>query len=811
MFGNKAMSTPILATKLYIPRPRSKVVLHPRLIHRLNQSLDPDDDFGHKLTLISAPAGFGKTTLVSEWVASCQQPSAWLSLDKGDNELTRFLVYLLAAFQTVVPTVGEGLSAALQSSQPPPVEWMLTTLLNEITIVPDNVILVLDDYHVVEAKAVDDALTFLLEHQPPHMHLVITTREDPQLPLARLRARGQLTEVRTSDLRFTPSEASEFLIQVMGLDLSTDDIALLENRTEGWIAGLHLAALALQEPLTLQPPLSMQGHQETADFIQSFSGSHRFVLDYLVEEVLQRQPERIRRFLLQTAILDKLCGPLCNAVTGQKDGKGMLDVLERGNLFVVPLDDERRWYRYHHLFAEVLQALSMAEQPHQNPALHQRASQWYEHNGQLPDAIRHALAAEDFERAADMIELVGPSVEESYQSITWLGWVQALPNALIRVRPVLTVEYANKLLGSGEMESAEARLQDAERWLAATSHKCERPSALLSEMVVVDEEQFRLLPATIAIARAYLAQALGDSPNTVLYAQRTIDLALEGDHFNRSRASALLGLTNWANGVLEAADRSFTDFTTTLLNVGKVRDAISATFVLADIRQGLGRLHSAKSVIEQMLQHAVERDEPMPLEAADLYRGLSELYLERGDMDAAAQQLLTGKELGQRTPLVDWQRRLGATEAWMKQIQGDLDGALELLDEAERRHVRTPLPEVRPVAALKTRIWVRQGRLTEAMGWALEQGLSADDELSYLREFEHVTLARVLIARFQSGAAEETLTEAIGLLDRLLHAAEASSRMGSALEILVLQALAHQKQGDMPRALVVIGTSPDTG
>jgi len=657
------MLEPLLHTKLYVPPLQPNLVPRHHLIERLNQGLER----GHKLTLISAPAGCGKTTLVSAWVAHNQQPEphvrvAWLSLDTGDNEITRFLAYLVGALQTVVPTVGEGegLSAALQSVQPPPVEWVLTTLLNAIRIVPDNVILVLDDYHVIEAKAVDDALTFFLEHLPPQMHLVIATREDPPLLLARLRARAQLTEVRPADLRFTSAETAEFLIQVMGLNLAADDIAVLENRTEGWITGLHLAALALQGPL------SMPGQRDPADVVQSFSGSHRFVLDYLVEEVLQHQPARIRSFLLQTAMLDTLCGPLCAAVTGQEDGKGILEDLERGNLFVVPLDDERHWYPYHHLFAEVLQARSMVEQSHQLPTLHQRASQWYEHNGQLSDAIRHALAAEDFERAANMIELVWSSVEERYQSAIWLGWVQALPDALIRARPVLSVAYASELLGRGELETAEARLQDAERWLEATASMRERSDASSREMVVVDEAQFRALPATIAIARAYRAQALGDIHNTVLYARRAHDLALEADHFNRGRASALLGLTYWASGDLEAANRSFTDFTKTLLRAGKVRDAISTTFVLSDIRTVPGRLHSARSVIEQVLQRTGDQDESIPLEAADLYRGLSELYLEWGDIEAAAHYLLRGKELGQRTPLHDWQRRLGITQARMQ-------------------------------------------------------------------------------------------------------------------------------------------------
>ncbi len=334
------MSTPILATKLYIPPPRAKIVLRPRLIERLNEGLAPS----RKLTLISASAGFGKTTLVSEWVAGCERPVAWLSLDEGDNDPTRFLTYLVAALQTIADKYWSRGVGVLQSPQPPPTESILTALLNEITTIPDHFVLVLDDYHVIDSKPVDQALAFLLEHLPPQMHLVITTREDPPLPLARLRARGQLTELRAADLRFTPAEAAEFLNQVMGLNLSAEDIAALEARTEGWIAGLQLAAL------------SMQGRSDATSFIQAFTGSHRFVLDYLVEEVLQRQPEGIHSFLLKTAILDRLSGSLCDAVTGREDGKGMLETLERGNLFIIPLDDQRQWYRYHPLFAEVLQA-----------------------------------------------------------------------------------------------------------------------------------------------------------------------------------------------------------------------------------------------------------------------------------------------------------------------------------------------------------------------------------------------------------------------------------------------------------------------
>ena len=455
------MPTPILATKLYIPPPRAKVVIRPRLIGQLNTGLSA----GCKLTLISASAGFGKTTLISNWLASIKRQAAWLSLDEGDNDPTRFLIYVVSALQTIAPNVGEGLLDILQSSQPPPIEAILTTLLNEIAAIADNFIFVLDDYHMLDSKTVDNALTFLLEHQPPQMHLVITTREDPNLPLTRLRVHDQLTELRAADLRFTPSEAAEFLSQVMEINLSAEEVVILENRTEGWVAGLQLAAL------------SMRGHQDVHGFIQAFAGDHQYIADYLVEEVLKRQPETIRNFLLQTAILYRLNGPLCDAVTGQTGGKARLETLQRGNFFLIPLDDKRHWYRYHHLFADVLRMHLMAEQPDQVPALHRRASEWYKQNGLAADAIHHALAGGDFERAADLIELAIPEMRRRKQEATVLGWLKSLPNELLHCRPVLSVYYAGALLFSGDLEGVEVRLRDAERWLDNIANIGERTEA----------------------------------------------------------------------------------------------------------------------------------------------------------------------------------------------------------------------------------------------------------------------------------------------------------------------------------------------
>lgn len=776
------MSIPLLATKLYLPPLRPNVVLRPHLVERLDAGLH------RKLTLISAPAGFGKTTLVSEWVTGCARPIAWLSLDAGDADPTRFLLYIVAALQTVAPMIGEGILRALQSPQPPPIDAILTALLNDITTLPDPFILVLDDYHALDAQPIDQALTFLVEHLPPQLHLVIATREDPPLPLARFRARGQLTELRATDLRFTAAEAAAFLNQVMGLRLSTDEIAALEAHTEGWIAGLQLAAL------------SMHGRSDTASFIQAFTGSHRFVLDYLVEEVLERQPERVRSFLLHTALLDRLSGPLCDAVTELEDGSEMLEILERSNLFVVPLDDTRQWYRYHHLFAEVLHARLMEEHPEQVPALHRRASAWYEQHGLPFEAIRHAFAAEDPGRAAGLVELAARTMLMSSQAKTFLGWLKALPVELVRTRPVLSAYYAVALL-SHDLEASEDHLRDAERSLDGTARISERPEAPSSPMVVVDEEELRCLPGITAITRAYHAGALGDVSGSVTYARRALELLPEDDHLWRGAAAALLGLASWTSGELETAYRSFVNSTASLRRIGDITQLITVAFILADIRTAQGRLREAERIYEQSLKLAAEDSKPVPPPTADLYVGMSELRREHNDLEAASQCLLKSKELDGHGWIPEKRYRWYVAIARIKEAQGDFGGALDLLDEAERLYIRTPDPYVRPVAALKARVWIRQGRLAEVLEWAREAGLSSGDDLSYVREFEHITLARVLIARYTSDRVDSAIHEAMSLLERLLQAAEAGERIGSVIEILVLQALAYEALGNITPAL----------
>ena len=449
----------------------------PRLSERLSRGAES------ALTLVSAPAGFGKTTLLAEWLAVAaadERSVAWLSLDQRDNDPALFWTYLVAALNTGVPGVGSGALSVLQPPQPPN-EAGLVALLNDLDAISNDVVLVLDDYHVIDARDVQDGMAFLLEHLPPQIHLVIASRTDPPLPLARLRGRGELAEIRAADLRFTPGEAAAYLNEVMGLGLTAADVAALEGRTEGWIAALQLAAL------------SMQGREDVTAFIDGFAGDDRYIVDFLAEEVFQRQPEHVQHFLLQTSILDRLSGPLCDAVTGQDGGKAKLAALERGNLLLVPLDDRRQWYRYHQLFADVLHARLRDEQPDDVPDLHRRASGWHEQNGEPSEAIRHALAAGDFGRAADLVELAIPAMLRIRQEVAVLGWLELLPDEVVRVRPVLSVGFAGALLAVGEYEGVEARLRDAERWLGGATGIGEGSQAPAAEMIVVDDAEFRRL------------------------------------------------------------------------------------------------------------------------------------------------------------------------------------------------------------------------------------------------------------------------------------------------------------------------------
>src|SRR6476661_1368551 len=785
------MAGPLLETKLHVPRWRRNLVARSRLSERLSRGAES------ALTLVSAPAGFGKTTLLAEWLAVAAaggRSVAWLSLDQRDNDPALFWTYLVAALNTGAAGGGPGALSLLQPPQPPG-EAGLVALLNDLDAILNDVVLVLDDYHVIDARDVQDALAFLLEHLPPQIHLVIASRTDPPLPLARLRGRGELAEIRSADLRFTPGEAAAYLNEVMGLGLTAADVAALEERTEGWIAALQLAAL------------SMQGREDVTAFIDGFAGDDRYIVDFLAEEVLQRQPEQVQHFLLQTSILDRLSGPLCDAVTGQDGGKAKLAALERGNLFLVPLDDRRQWYRYHQLFADVLHARLRDEQADDVPELHRRASRWHEQNGEPSEAIRHALAAGDFGRAADLIELAIPAMRRNRQEAAVLGWLERLPDEVVRVRPVLSVGFAGTLLADGEYEGVEARLRDAERWLGGATGSGatgigEGSQAPAAEMVVVDDAEFRRLPAEIELYRAAQALVRGDGPGTVRHARRALELAPADEHLGRASAAALMGLAFWASGDLEAGHSGYAECMAGLRRAGHIADTFGCAIALADIRRTQGRLGEAMRTYEQDLQRASQPGGPVLRGTADMHVGMSELHRERDDLLAATRQLLRSHELGEHTGLPQNRYRWRVAMARIREAEGDPGGALDLLDEAERLYVGDFFPNVRPVPALRARVRVALGELGEALGWARERGLSVDDDLSYLREFEHMTLARVLLARHAAERAERPVHEATRLLERLLRAAEEGRRTGSVIEILVLQALTHQARGDIPAALV---------
>jgi len=784
------MTTPVLATKLYIPPPRLKVVLRPHLIERLNEGLA----VGRKLTLISAPAGFGKTTLVSEWINDLRFTSddlrldtsresqivnrklvlskveaskfkngvAWLSLDEGDNDPGRFLAYLVAALQTVTASVGAGLLSVLQSPQSPPTESILTALLNEIATVPDNFVLVLDDYHVIDAQPVDHALAFLLEHQPPQMHLVIATREDPDLPLARLRARDQLTELRATDLRFTPSEAANFLNQVMGLNLSAEDVAALETRTEGWIAGLQLAALAVQGTL------SMQGHQDVTSFIQSFTGSHRFVLDYLIEEVLGRQPENIQTFLLHTSILDRLCGPLCDAVllnpSGSTSGQETLEYLERANLFIVPLDNARRWYRYHHLFADLLRqrlqqsfASSTGDAESHLNELHIRASQWYEDNGLQLEAFRHAAAANDIDRAEQLIDGKGIPLHFSGGVTPILDWLESLPTPVLNARPSLWWRYAAMLLINGQTIGVAEKLQAAEAALAASLQSAE------------PDDETRNLIGQIAAAKSTLALTRYDVEGMLTQSRRALKYLSPNALFTRATAYWTQGYAHFLLGDRAAARQAFMEAISLSQASGAVFTAILATIGLGQVQEGDNQLHHAAETYRRVLQWAGDQPQQIINEA---HLGLARIFYEWNDLDAAEQHgQLSLKLARQYERIIDRFIICEVFLARLKLARGNVAGAAALLAEVEQSaRQQNFVHRIPEVAAAQVLTLLRQGDLARAAHLAQTHELA-------------LSQARVDLARGNPSAA-------LAVLETRRQKAEAKGWEDERLKVMVLQAVA---------------------
>lgn len=768
---------PLMATKLYVPRLRPGLVARPRLLERLGRGAEA------RLVLVSAPAGFGKTTLLAEWLRGTPDDDrsiAWLSLDAADNEAASFWAYVATALEGAVPSVG-ATAVELLDSSPGPTNQVLATLLNELAAAPGEVWLVLDDYHLIDNHEVRDGMIFLLEHLPPHVHVVLSTRADPDLPLARWRVRGELVEIRAADLRFTSEETAAYLTEAIGQVLTAGDVDVLEERTEGWIAALQLAAL------------SLQGREDVRGFIARFAGDDRYIVDYLVEEVLAHLSDAVRGFLLQSAVLDRLTGPLCDAVTGRLDGSDMLMTLERANLFLVPLDDRREWYRYHHLFADVLRARVVSEQPEQVPLLHQRASQWYERHDLTEEAVRHALAARDFDRAAHLMELAVSMIRRHRQEVMMYGWLKALPDDAVRRSPVLSLFYGSMRLHAGDLDAVEPRLDDAERALAAVPEGSALPWA--------ETRDLRTLPSTIAMYRAALAQARGDVVGTAEHARRALDLAGPNDHLARAGAAGFLGFAAWAQGDVASALATFTQAVASLHAAGSLVDELSGAVVLGDLWLAAGRPGKARRLCEQALSIAEAHGARVARAAAELHVALSEMDVEVGDLESAKRHLEAAAALADRAAMTESRYRWFVAMGLLARAGGDPEGAVQLLDQAEQLYRPGFFPEVRPIAAMKARIWIGQGKLPEAADWARERGVSATDEVRYLSEFDHLTLVRLLLARHRAHQDTSALDQASRLLDRLYAAAETAERAGSLLEIRLLQALAQDAQGRRPRAL----------
>lgn len=763
------MARTLIETKFYSPAVRASLVARPRLAAQLEHGA------GRALTLISAPAGFGKTTLLAEWARAATaagRPIGWLSLGPDDNDPATFWTYVAKSLHRANPNVATA-ARLLAAAEAPPIASVLTALVNDLSTVDGDITLVLDDYHVITAPEIAEQMASFVGLLPPGAHIAITTRADPAFPLARLRARGELTEVRAADLRFTNDEATAYLNGVAELGLRPADISTLEERTEGWIAALQLAAL------------SIQGRDDASDFIASFAGDDRFVVDLLVEEVLDRQTDDVRAFLLQTSILDRLTAPLADAVTGQDDGRATLEALDRGNLFVVPLDSARRWYRYHHLFAEVLRARLLSERPATVAELHRRAGEWLERHGDRTAAIRHALAGEDWEKAADLIELAVPDLRQARQEATMRRLFASLPPATFGSRPVLAIGYVGALMANGEFHEIDGLLDGAERWLD--------PGSPRSEMRVADDGELDRLPSAIAMYRAAQAQIRGDRDATMAHAQRALELAGDDDPLARGGAAGFLALAHWADGDLEAAHAHWSDAMASLERAGHTVDALAIVRALAEIRAAQGRLGDARRAYERGLERATAHEPPLR-GAADMHTGLAELALEANDLDAAAGHLLVSAELDERgagLPQNAYRRRVAA--ALVRLAEGDAGAAMGLLDDAEAAFVGEYFPILRPIPALRARFALARGRLADAVDWATERGLAPDDVIDHLHEFEYVTLARIQLAQ---GAQ----SDAIGLLERLLPAAEGGGRVRSVIERLVLLALAHHALDDDARA-----------
>ncbi|MCO5189910.1 MAG: LuxR C-terminal-related transcriptional regulator [Anaerolineae bacterium] len=745
----------LLQTKLYIPRLRPSLVPRPHLIQKLNQGLH----LQRKLTLISAPAGFGKTTLVSEWIDGGGRPFAWVSLDERDGDLSHFLTYFVAALQTVVPNIGQRVLEILQGAQQPATDPLLTSLLNEIAAASQEFALVLDDYHVVESQPVDRALTFLLDHMPPQLHLVMTTREDPNLPLARLRVRDLLTELRAADLRFTVAESADFLQQAMGLNLTEDQIAALESRTEGWIAGLQMAALALQGPL------SMRGQDDVSGFIQSFTGSHRFVLDYLLEEVLHQQPDDVQAFLLKTAVLNQLTGSLCDVLTGEANSREILELLDRANLFLVPLDNERHWYRYHHLFAELLrQRLQESATESIVNTLHIRASEWYEVNGFELEAFYHATAANDVDRALRLIEGDGLPLYFRGEAIPVRHWMESLPESEFKARPALWVTYASVLTLTGRLhDNIEEILQAAE--------------TALQDMAPDDKTNDLL--GQIAANRAMLGVVKNEAEKIITQSRRALELLHPDNAPMRTTTTWTLGYAYQVQGKRAAAKEAYAETIAQSQKSGNIMTEIAAMTCMGQIQETENQLHQAAETFQRILY--LVGDPPWPA-ACEACVGLARIHYQWNDLGAAERYAQQGLELARQLENVDTPATCGILLARVQLAQGNAAAAFTTLAEAEQFVQQKHFDhQMGAITAVRIQIHLQQGNLAAA---------------ARLAESQDIPLSQARVKQAQGDPSA-----ALAALEPVRQQAEANEWADMRLKVLLLQALAHQAAGEGEMAM----------
>jgi len=767
------VTTSILTTKLYIPPTRPDLVPRAHLFTKLNAGMRV------KFVLISAPAGFGKSTLLSEWARSIDKPVTWLSLDENDNNLKRFFSYLITAFQQIDGSIGESILASLESTDNPPIEPAITILINEIAESGVEFSLVLDDYHIITSHKINEALIFLLDHLPSNAHLVISTRVDPVLPLSRHRAKGQMVEIRHDDLRFTESEVTTFLNDLFGLDLSPTDIQMLLSRTEGWVTGLQLAAL------------SMEGRQDKQEFIAAFSGSHHYIIDYLVDEVLANQPEEIQTFLCQTSILDRFSASLCDYVLEISNSKKILETLDKANLFLIPLDYEHIWYRYHHLFADFLRQRLSEREPENISKLHRRSSEWLERNGLITEAINHSLAGEDFERAAQLVEGVGPEMMMHSEFDQLTVWLDAIPQEMVIAWPWLCIIRAWMCQRWARLDEAEQNLQYAE--LALEDENTPEPVGGAD----VIRGQAAAIRALIALNKAQI-------PQSIKYANQALEY-LPKNHFNRAVASDALGIAKRVIGDFDGAIKIFVEARRDSLAVGNRILAQAIILELGRVLAMQGRLHQAAEVFQEAVQLTYRKTNLKIPYASGACVLLANIYREWNDLDTAYALLKEGIEIGVPSKMVDAVCIGNALLSHIYLAQGDIEKAKRACQEANRmvKTIPDPEPEAMTITLdCRVRLQLAAENYLEASRLVQEHGLDVRDEILYFHELEHIVLARVLIySGRESPENGHLLSDAHELIARMLEIAKPVGGMREVTVLLVLQALAYQAQRNDDQAL----------